>query len=398
MRILKLSVMLVCTAVGLSGQAGGKQFVRPPAGQTPPYNLAVKAGNVIYVAGMLPTDTKNQLVQGDIRVQARQVFDNIRGALQQAGSSLDNAVSAIVMLQNPADFAALDEVYKAQFKGEPPARTTFMGAMVREGALLEIQVTAVPNGAERKVILPPGWMKPTSPYNYAIQSGDTVWLSGLVSRNGRDNTQVQGDMATQVKTAMDNAGEILKAAGMSLNDTVQSRVYIRDIKQFDDMNKVYRTYWEKDRPTRATVQANLPGTYDFEVTFIAVRGNREVIIPPREDGTPGQAGQNFSPAIRVGNRLWVSGGTGSTDANAGDMTAQTTETLNRLGRPLKAAGFDFKDVVSSEVWITDVSKFNAMNDGYRPFFQTDAPVRATVGIPSLAGQSAIVEIAVAAVK
>src|SRR6267154_148701 len=99
--------------------------------------------------------------------QAKQVFDNLRYVLKEAGSSLDNAVHATVMLQNASDFAALDAVYKEQFKGDPPARTTIIGSMVRAGALLEIQVTAVPNGVARKAILPAGWVKPASPYSYA---------------------------------------------------------------------------------------------------------------------------------------------------------------------------------------------------------------------------------------
>src|SRR5215471_3446949 len=156
MRTLTTAASLIVLTVALSAQSG-KQFVRPPAGQTPPYSLAITAGGVIYTAGQLPTDASGNLVQGDITVQAKQVFENLRGVLQQAGSSLDNAVSAIVMLQNASDFAALDQLYRAQFKGEPPARTTFIGSMVRPGALLEIQITAVPNGAERKAILPPGW-------------------------------------------------------------------------------------------------------------------------------------------------------------------------------------------------------------------------------------------------
>lgn len=399
MRTITTVAALATLAAALSAQTG-KQFVRPPAGQTPPYNLAITAGGVIYTSGQLPTDDKGNLVAGDITVQAKQVFDNLRGVLQQAGSSLDNAVSAIVMLQNASDFAALDQVYRAQFKAEPPARTTIIGTMVRPGALLEIQITAVPNGAERKVILPQGWMKPTSPYNYAIQSGDTLWLSGLVSRSGSNNTQVQGDIAVQTKTIMDNAGAILKAAGMSFGDLVAGRVALRDMANFQPMNDVYRTYWEKDRPARVSCQAAPPGTFDVEITFTAIKGSspREAIIPPRADGTPGQAGPNFSPAIRVGNRLFISGGTGTTPANASDMKAQTTETLTRFGPALKAAGFDYKDIVASDVFVTDVAKFNDMNDGYRPFFQSDAPVRATVGIGRLAGQGAIVEIMVTAVK
>ncbi len=402
MRMSRTAMIMLCLAAGLSAQSGsaGKQFVRPLPGQTPPYSLGIKAGGVIYAAGQLPTDDKGNLVQGDITAQAKQVFDNLRYVLGQAGSSLDNAVHATVMLQNAADFPALDQIYKQQFKGEPPARTTIIGNMVRAGALLEIQVTAVPNGAGRKVILPSGWMKPASPYNYAIQSGDTLYMSGLVSRSGKDNSQVQGDIATQVKTIMDNAGAILKAAGMSYGDLVAGRVALKDMKLFAPMNDAYRTYWEKDRPARVSCEVSPPGTFDVEITFVAIKGSspREVIIPTRADGTPGTAGPNYSPAIKVGNRLFISGGTGTTDANKSDMKAQTTETLTRFGPALKAAGFDYKDVVAADVYVADVQKFNDMNEGYRPFFTTDPPVRATVGVRRLANENALAEIMLTAVR
>ena len=80
------------------------------------------------------------------------------------------------------------------------------------------------------------------------------------------------------------------------------------------------------------------------------------------------------------------------------MKAQTTETLTRFGRTLKLAGFDYKDVVSADVDMTDIAKFGEMNEGYRPFFPTDPPVRATVGVGRLAGATALVEIMVTAVK
>ncbi len=397
----KTALIILGLTVGLSAQmASSKQFVRPLPGQTPPYNLGIRAGGTIYVSGQLPTDEKGNLVQGDFTAQTRQVFENLRAVLAQAGSSLDNVVNATVMLQHASDFATLDQVYRQQFKGDPPARTTVIGGMVRAGALLEIQVTAVPTGAERKVILPAGWVKPTSPYSYAIKSGDTLYLSGLVSRNGKDNAQIQGDVAAQAKVIMANAGEILKAAGMSYGDLVTGRVSLKDMKNFNAMNDVYRPYWEKDRPARVSCEVSPPGTYDVEITFMAIKGSqpREVIIPARADGTPGTAGPNFSPAIKVGNRLFISGGTGNTAQNAGDMKAQTAETLARFGPALKAAGFDFKDIVASDVLVTDVQKFNDMNDGYRPVFPSDMPVRATLGVGRLAGEGALVEIMVTAVK
>jgi reactive intermediate/imine deaminase len=396
--MLRIAVLAACAGAAASAQTGGHQFVRPPAGQTPPYNLAVKAGGVVYVSGTLPTDEKGNLVGSDVTAQAKQVFANLRKTLQQAGTSLDNAATVTVMLQNASDFAALDAVYKTEFKGEPPARTTWFGDMVRPGALVEIAVTALPNGAQRKVILPQGWAKPTSPYNYAIQSGDMLFLSGLVSRDSKTNKMVEGDIATQVKTCMDNAAEILKAAGMSMSDLVTTRIGMRDLAQFEDMNKAYRAYWQKDRPTRVTSQVGLPGTYGIEITLAAVKGQHQVIVPPTADGKPGSIGPNFSPAIKVGNRLFLSGESAATDANKTDMKAQTTATLANLERTLKAAGYSAKDVVSSEVWITDIKKFGDMNAGYSPVFPSDAPVRSTIGVGKLVGDNTLVEIAVTAVK
>ncbi len=400
MRAHLTALALTGLVVGLSGQASDKQFVRPPQGQTPPFSPAIQAEAVIYLAGQLPTNAQGNLAEGDISVQARQVFANIRGVLEQAGSSLGQAVSVTVMLENASDFAALDRVYAEQFPTDPPARTTIIGDMVLPGALLEIAVTAVPEGAARTVILPEGWMKPTSPYSYAIKSGDTVWVSGLVARNGRTNAQIEGDVPTQTRAIMTSLGEILEAADMSYGDVVQGRVALRDMTHFGVMNEAYRAAWEKDRPARVSCQAAPPGTYDVEITFVAIKGSdaREVIVPLRADGSPGRVGQNFSPAIRVGNRLFVSGSTGVTDENHGDMAAQTIETLDRLGRSLTAAGFDFGDVVVSDVFITEVSGFGEMNGDYRPRFETDPPVRATVGVDRLANPNALVEIMLMAVK
>ena len=402
MRILRTAVIVACATAALAAQAAGpaKQFVRPLPGQTPPYSLGVKAGGVVYVSGQLPTDDKGNVVAGDFAAQTKQVFDNLRYVLTQAGTSLDNVVHATVMLQNASDFPAMDAIFRQQFKGEFPARTTVMGEMVRAGALLEIQVTAAMPGAERTPILPAGWAKPTSPYNYAIKSGDTLYLSGLVSRKGTDNTAVPGDITAQTKLVMDNAGLILKAAGMGYGDLVAGHVALKDMKNFATMNDAYRVYWEKDRPARVSCEVSPPGAYDVEITFVAIKGAapREVIIPARPDGTPGQAGPNYSPAIKVGNRLYVSGGSGTTDTNKTDMKSQTVEAFAKFGAAIKAAGFEYKDVVAADVYIADVKKFGEMNDGYRPVFPTDPPVRATLGVRRLANADALVEAMVMAVK
>jgi len=127
-------------------------------------------------------------------------------------------------------------------------------------------------------------------------------------------------------------------------------------------------------------------------------GNREVIVQPRADGTAGVIGPNLSPAIKVGTRLFVSGNTGSTEANRGDVAKQTIEVLTRISRTLAAAGFAYGDVVYSEVWLTDAGRIADMDSGYAPVFGTKSPARLVMGIPALAGRSTLVEIAAVAVK
>ena len=91
----------------------------------------------------------------------------------------------------------------------------------------------------------------------------------------------------------------------------------------------------------------------------------------------------------MGNRLYLSGITGNTQANRGDVKAQTAEVLSRVGRTLQAAGFSWGDVVDSTVFMSDMTKFAGMNEIYRPAFAKDFPARATVGLPPVGGDTLV---------
>ena len=179
--------------------------------------------------------------------------------LQKAGSSLANVASVHVYLTKADDFAAMNEVYRTFWTKDPPVRTTIVSDLVIPGALVEMSMVAVPNGGERVVIHPSDWIKSPNPYSYGIRSGDTLFLSGLVSRNGKDNSVVEGDMTTQTKTVLDNAAQILKAAGMSFDNVVSSRVFITDVNEVPGDEQGLQTYFPKDPPARATVVAPLMG-------------------------------------------------------------------------------------------------------------------------------------------
>ena len=390
--------LLVVLIVLFAAQVSAKEVVKMGAGLGLPFSPAVKAGNFVYVSGALATDEKGRLIPGTIQEQTKRVLNHLGAVLKASGSRLDNAASVNVYLRNAADFEAMNEVYRGFWSKDPPTRTTVVTDLVLPEALVEIALVAIKDGAERRVVHPASWNKSPN-YSYGIQSGDTLFLAGLVARNMKDNSIVAGDIGLQTQTVLSNAGEILKAAGMTHADVASSRVFITDAAKFQDMNAAYRPFFPKDPPARATVKAALmnPG-FQVEITLLAVKSSgREAINPPGADGKPARPSPNYSSGIRVGNRLYVAGMVGSTEGNKGDMKAQTRESLNNIGRTIKAAGFDWSHVVESIVYVTKVGQFAAMNEAYRETFTKDFPARTTVGI-EIVIPDPLVEIMLTAVK
>lgn len=392
---------LTLAAGSLVVAQSGKQIVTTGGNATLPFSPAVKAGGLIHVAGTLGADATGALAKGDIKAQTRQTLDNISATLKAGGSSIANATSVLVYLRNAADFAAMNEVYATYWPKDPPARATVVvpQPLANADGLIEISMVAVPEGGERVVVHPSDWIKSSSPYSYGIKSGNTLFLAGLVSRNGKDNTNVKGDVTAQTKVTLDNGAAILKEAGMSFADVVSARVFLTDDTTFQAMNTVYRTYFPSMPPARATVKAGLTSPdYVVEIAMVAVKdAGRKAITTPNADGSAGTPNANLSSAIQVGNRLYVSGMTGNTATNKGDVKAQAREVLARAGRTLKAAGFDWSHVVDGIVYLPDMSKFQDMNAAYREVFTKDFPARATVGA-GLMGADAAVEIMFTAVK
>ena len=120
---------------------------------------------------------------------------------------------------------------------------------------------------------------------------------------------------------------------------------------------------------------------------------------PGEGGTP-PVKAPLSAATRAGNLVWTAGQL-TYDENgdlvgAGDVAAQTEQTLRNVDAALRVAGATMTDVVKVTVWLTDTANFAAMNEVYRRWFDEPRPVRACVRA-DLMGQDLLVEIEATAV-
>ncbi|MCU1302976.1 MAG: Endoribonuclease [Candidatus Sulfotelmatobacter sp.] len=124
-------------------------------------------------------------------------------------------------------------------------------------------------GQERKVVN----LAPTRglPFNDGIVAGNTLYIAG---QEGTDETSklVPGGIGPETTATLENMQKVLKAAGFELKDIVSVTVYLADIHEFGDMNKVYRTVMPDPKPARATIQAAaLVNNARVEISAIAVK-------------------------------------------------------------------------------------------------------------------------------
>jgi 2-iminobutanoate/2-iminopropanoate deaminase len=110
-----------------------------------PYSQAIIVdGKFIYTAGQVAIDpATNQLVEGDIKVQTRQVLKNIEAILTAAGASMNSVVKTTVFLKDFNDFGAMNEVYAEFFTGAAPARSTVEVSRLPRDMKVEIETVAV---------------------------------------------------------------------------------------------------------------------------------------------------------------------------------------------------------------------------------------------------------------
>jgi len=126
-----------------------------------------------------------------------------------------------------------------------------------------------PANSEKRAINPPGTAEDL-PFSNGIMAGNTLYVAG---QEGLDKGKLRpGGIGPETQAALENIKRIVEAAGLQMSDVVSVTVYLADIAEFGEMNKVYKTFFPAPRPARATVQvAALVGNARVEISAIAVK-------------------------------------------------------------------------------------------------------------------------------
>jgi len=124
---------------------------------------------------------------------------------------------------------------------------------------------------EREAIHP----QPTRPYSQAVRVGRTYYFAGKVGVTDSTKALATGRTGAEVRNVLESFKALFAEQGLSLADAVQATVYLADVADFDEMNRVYAEYFPANPPARETVAVGgLMGGARVEISLIAVRKRR----------------------------------------------------------------------------------------------------------------------------
>jgi 2-iminobutanoate/2-iminopropanoate deaminase len=268
---------LEITCIAYRDLSERKAIGTPPPGF--PYTPGILAGDTLYISGK-----GDQLPGGGhpatFEEQVRQAMRNVETTLKQAGLDFRHVVMSHVFLDNYDNLAAADRVYNEYFEdGNEPACSTVFVDWIPGGSHVEITCIATTDLPARKVVRPAGLdyraITGAVKASPAVWAGNTLYISELPGLKLAEGAgAVVGDLGEQVHQMARNHISILDAAGLTLEDIVSGCVYLRDMKDYDEMNKIYRPYFSRGRAVRTCLMPNSgieKNALRVQASFIAAR-------------------------------------------------------------------------------------------------------------------------------
>ena len=342
------------------------------------YSPGVDAGDYVYISGQGPRKPDGS-TPGAFSDQVRQALDNVQVIVKSAGLTLDHVVYMQIYMEDTGKYDELKKTVSAYFGKSQPAQAV-LGVAKTPYSALEINAVAV-----RKL----DGKKPVYPANQSADDGppagmltyDRLFVSSMPGADPSTG-KVPQDPAAQVDLALDRMEAVLKAAGLDLKNMVFVNPYLTTDIPSRVMNEHYAKRFEfGNTPARATIEvSSLPGGAHIEYTGVAVRdlSQRKAIRPKNMPPSP-----TASPCVFAGDTLYCSAKDGFIPGPHGGVYATTTlhqlrQTMRNQLDNLEEAEMKFDQVVSTNVYLDDLSDLPAFNEVYAQHFGAVLPARTTV--------------------
>jgi 2-iminobutanoate/2-iminopropanoate deaminase len=224
-----------------------------------PVSPGVMVGDRLYLSGFLGRDINTGKIPEDPAEQVQLSLDRIGATLKAAGMDFRNMVFVNPYLTDKMPMGVMNKVYAKHFEfGNTPARATIKVASLPNGANVEFTGVAIKDLSKRRAVRPKN-MPPSATASPCVFAEDTLYCSAKSGFIPGPNSGIYAStVETQVRQTMRNLLDGLEEADMTFADVVATNVYLDDLAEFTNMNKVYGQYFAGNPPTRTTVQQFAP--------------------------------------------------------------------------------------------------------------------------------------------
>jgi 2-iminobutanoate/2-iminopropanoate deaminase len=377
-----------------------------------PQSLAIRAGDWIFTSG-LAREREVASAEG-IRAETRQCLEDLANVLKAADAELKTLAKLRVYANDARFFRDIDGTCEEHLGAAAPARANVADGLLLPFSHVQVEATAY-DGAPINAIR--AELPPTSGRAAAgTVAGDVFFSNGLLPLNRKGEFVGLGNIRAQVEQSMDNLGIALKAAGFNFSDVVRIHNAVPSWFGFDRYNEIYQKYLREPFAVRATIQGtpeHVSALVQFEA--IAARGQRKTVeseaggiahfTVKRDENTiylpelP-EALAPHSHAVQVGKVVYLCGEIGYDNTGRlvkrSDIRAQTKKTMENLALCMEAVGGSIKDIVKTNVSLTDARMIDEFFGEYAKVF--DAPYPAmNVAVAGLAQDCMVIEVEAVAV-
>jgi enamine deaminase RidA (YjgF/YER057c/UK114 family) len=216
----------------------------------------------------------------------------------------------------------------------------------------------------------------------SVDAGDCIYISAQGPR-GADGA-LPATFAAQARQALNNLKSVVETAGLTMDHVVYTTVYLTDISQYAEMNRVFSEFFGKIPPASAVLAVAALPDPPLEINAVAVRSltDRRAVYPSNY-----KSDEPFSPGILIHDRLFVSAMPGAVPSGGkapDDPAAQVEFALDRMKAVVEAAGLKLSHMVFVNPYLTAQIPMRVMNEHYaRRFEFGNTPARATIEVSSL---------------
>jgi 2-iminobutanoate/2-iminopropanoate deaminase len=355
-----------------------------------PLSQGIKFGQRVFPSGMVGVKPGSQEEILDFPAQVRQVMDNLLSVASAGGMEPEDFVKCSVFLKDMNYFGIFNRIYAEYFHAAFPARSAFEIPSLAGPFALEVEgfgfAGKMWQSSPKEIIRTNKAPRFQVPLVQGVKVGNFIYPSGQVPARPADSWPVEG-FDDQIRQAITNLIAVVEAGGGKKENLIKNVVFLKDMKRFDQFNRIYSEFFPKtdNPPARSCFGVSaLAGPYDIEIEAVAYLGSDRQTL--RSSDAP-VFDLPFCQGIRAEEMVFVSGQVGfnpKTGEVPGTFEGQTRQMMENMLAVAREAGAGPDDFVKTTCFLTDIRKFEFFNKIYREYFRHDFPARSAFQVAGLA--------------